>query len=65
MSLRFVHIFFIIVSDLLCTWVGAWGIQKYLVFKDIRDLLFGAGFFTLSGVLILYLVQFVKKSKDL
>ena len=49
MSLRFVHIFFIIVSNLLCAWVGVWGIQKHIVSKDIRDLLFGAGFFTLSG----------------
>ncbi len=65
MSLRFVHIFFILAADLLCTFFGVWGIRRYWDSQDRETLLLGIGSMAVSVFLVFYLVGFIKRSKGM
>ncbi len=64
MSLKAFHIFFIIVSTLLCLFFGAWGFWSYHQFGKAVDLWMAIG--ALAGVLVLvwYARWFLRKLKN-
>lgn len=64
MSLKAFHLFFIIVSTLLCLFFGAWAIWSYKSFGHSIDLWMAIG--SLLGVLLLawYFRWFRRKLKD-
>jgi hypothetical protein len=64
MSLKAFHLFFIIVSTLLCLFFGAWGFWSYRSFGHAIDLWMAIG--ALVGVLLLafYFRWFLRKLKD-
>lgn len=57
MSLRAFHIFFIIVSDMLAVGFGVWALPTHAGWAIAS--------FLLSGVIGVYLVWFIRKSKDI
>lgn len=64
MSLKAFHIFFIVVSTLLCLFFGAWGIWSFRHFGNAVDLWMAIG--ALAGVLVLawYARWFLRKLKN-
>ena len=65
MSLRIIHIFFILTADLVCSFFGIWGIQKNLESKNALYLTLGIGSLVISFFLVIYLILFIKKTKGL
>ena len=59
MSLRAFHIFFIIVSSLLAVFGGVWMLQQH------KPAALAAASFVGGAVLMVYLVWFIRKSRDL
>ena len=59
MSLRFFHIFFIAASSVLAIFGGVWTLMHQ------KPFLWAAALFVCSTCLDLYLVWFIRKSKDL
>ncbi|MEO8035948.1 MAG: hypothetical protein ABI837_16035 [Acidobacteriota bacterium] len=65
MSLRIFHIIFIVVSVLLCLFVGGWGIRQYALEHDASSLLL-SGIFLLCGAgLVVYGSRVYRKLKEL
>lgn len=58
MSLRWVHIFFILAADSLCILFGLWGLQSGTQALGVASL-------GVSVALLFYLVWFIRKSKGL
>lgn len=65
MSLRAVHIVFIVASIGMSAVVGWWGVQQYRAGGDTTGLALAAFFLVLGVGLIAYGRYFAKKSKEL
>jgi hypothetical protein len=65
LSLRSFHLFFIAVSVLLAVWVGVWGVQGYLVTKNVGDLTLGILFFAIGFGLVVYGLKARRKLRAL
>ncbi len=63
MSLKAFHIFFIVVSMLLCIGVGGWGTQNFFQSGSAAHLALGVGSFIASIALAWYGVWFLRKLK--
>jgi len=63
MSLKAFHIFFVVVSALMCVGVGVWSFRNSLQTGRLGPLAFGAGSLAASVVLIWYGVWFLRKLK--
>ncbi len=63
MSLKAFHIFFIVVSTLLCLGVGVWGTQDFAQSGSSVHLALGVGSFIGSILLACYGVWFLRKLK--
>ena len=64
MSLRLVHIFFILAAETLCLFFGVWSLKKYLEMKTPVYLFSIVGSFIVSFLLVFYLAWFIKKTKS-
>lgn len=65
MSLKAVHIVFIVACILLCFLVGAWGVQQYRAQGDGAGLAIGLLFYFSGLVLVVYGLKFVRKIREL
>ena len=65
MSLKFFHLFFIVVSILTAGYFGGWCFQQYQATDAIAFLLSGTGAFTVMVGLAVYLGWFIKKSRHI
>ena len=65
MSLRIVHIVFIVAATLTAFGFGAWGINEYSTSGDGADLAMGIGSIVAGFALIWYGNKFFKKLKTL
>lgn len=65
MSLRIVHIVFIVVATLTMVGFGVWSVLEYLEHGSTTDLLLAVGSFVAAGLLIWYGNRFFRKLKDL
>ena len=63
MSLKAFHIFFIVVSMLLCVGVGVWGTENFARSGSSAHLALGVGSFIGSILLARYGVWFLRKLK--
>ena len=64
MSLRAVHIFVILTSILLAIFYGAWSLNDYFSSKNSLNLYLGVLSFLVTGILIPYLLWFLKKIRS-
>lgn len=64
MSLKSIHIFVILTSILLATFYGAWSLNDYFNSKNSLSLYLGVLSFLVAGVLIPYLLWFIKKTRS-
>ena len=62
MSLRVIHIFVILISILLAIFYGAWALNDHFNSKNNLNLYLGVLSFLVAGVLIPYLLWFIKKT---
>ena len=65
MSLRIVHIIFIIAATLTAFGFGAWGIAEYGLSGESTDMAMGIGSIVVGALLIFYGNRFFKKLKTL
>lgn len=65
LSLRSFHLFFIAVSILLAAWIGAWGVQSWLVTRNLGDLALGALAFVAGFGLVVYGLKARRKLRAL
>jgi amino acid transporter len=65
MSLRVFHIIFIIVSVMLCLFVGMWGIREYLASRSGSGLTIGCVFLIFGFALVVYGKNAYRKLKEL
>ncbi len=63
MGLKTFHIVFIVVSTLLCAFLGAWSIQRFSADGDVGGLAIGIGSLAAAVVLVVYGVWFLRKLK--
>ena len=63
MSLKAIHICFIVLAILLALGFGVWGIRDYSVSKNLVNLWMGIGSFVGGGVLVGYLFWFIYKMR--
>ena len=63
MSLKALHICFIVLSIFFTLGFGCWGVRDYGLSKNAVNLWLGIGSFTGGGVLIGYLFWFLPKMK--
>lgn len=64
MSLKAFHIFFILISTLLCVIFGVWAVRDYRVHGNTVNLALGLVSFVLSVGLVWYGRWFLRKLKD-
>jgi hypothetical protein len=65
MSLKAFHVIFIIISILLTIVVGVWGVHEYVVHDNTGNLAIGGVFFFSGLALVVYLIWFFDKLKEL
>jgi hypothetical protein len=65
MSLKAIHIIFIIASTLLAFGFGAWALHSYSISKSIADLIMGIASVAGGVVLLWYGKYFLKKLKNI
>lgn len=65
MSLKSFHIFFILIAVAITAGFGWWGLREYSYFRNMLMLVLGALSFAGAVGLVVYLVWFLKKAKDL
>jgi hypothetical protein len=65
MSLRIFHIIFVVVSVLLCLFVGVWGIRHYGVEHDGSSLALAVIFLGCGAALVVYGFRVYRKLKEL
>lgn len=63
MSLKAIHICFIVLATLLTLGLGYWAVRDYEASKNFTNLSLGIGSFLGTGVLVGYLVWFLAKMK--
>jgi len=63
MSLRTVHICFIVLSVFLALGFGFWGMRDYSLSKNILNRHMAIGSFLASGLLTVYLAWFLAKTR--
>ncbi|MBI3314216.1 MAG: hypothetical protein HYZ83_08285 [Candidatus Omnitrophica bacterium] len=63
MSLKFIHILFILLSTALAFGLALWGIRDYQTAKNISSLVLGILGFAGAGLLLYYLFWFIQKIK--
>lgn len=54
MSLKAVHLFFVVVLSALCFGLCAWKLRDFIAFKATTDLLYSAGSFLMGLVVLWY-----------
>ncbi|GEM_PF-1361017 len=64
MSLRAIHIFVILASILLATLYGAWSLNDYFNSKNNLSLYLGVLSFLVAGILVPYILWFLKKIRS-
>jgi hypothetical protein len=64
MSLKFFHVFFIVVSILFALGFGLWGLREHAAGHDGSHLALGVLSLIVGAALALYLVSFVKKMRS-
>jgi DNA-binding transcriptional regulator of glucitol operon len=64
MSLKTFHIFFIVVSTLLCVVFGVWAIRDFNQSGNWLHMALGVGSFLGSGLLVRYGIWFLRKLKN-
>jgi quinol-cytochrome oxidoreductase complex cytochrome b subunit len=65
LGLKGFHIFFIVISILLCLVVGAWGAQRYLQAESTGGLVTAVVFFIAGFLLLAYGVRYFGKLRRL
>ena len=65
MSLKAFHVLFIIISILLTVLVGVWGVHQYVVHGSGGSLALGGIFFSSGLGLVVYLIWYLPKLKEL
>jgi hypothetical protein len=65
MSLKAFHVLFIIISILLTALVGVWGVHQYVVHESGSSLALGGVFFFSGLGLVVYLLWYLPKLKEL
>lgn len=63
MSLKALHVCFIVLASLLTLGFGYWAVRDYFSSGNFTNLLLGVGSFLGTGVLTTYLVWFLAKMK--
>ncbi len=61
MSLKAIHVFLILTSILLAIFYGAWSLNDYSNSKNSLNLYLGLLSFLVAGVLVPYILWFLKK----
>lgn len=64
MSLKYFHIFFIVISILLALGLGIWQFQTYQETRAALTLVWAVAAFISAQALIVYLLWFLKKMKS-
>ncbi len=65
LGLKSFHVFFILVSILLCLWVGIWGFQQYTQTASSTGLVMSIVFLVSGAALVVYAVRYFGKLKRL
>lgn len=65
MSLKIFHLVFIVLSILMCLYVGTWGISQYSASGGAGSLALGIACFVLGAALVVYLVRVVRKFREM
>ena len=65
MSLKAFHVFFIVLSAIMCLGIGAFRAQAYGESGDVAALAQAAGSFVAAVGLVVYAWRFLKKTKGL
>ena len=63
MSLKYIHLFFIMAAVSISLYFGAWAVHRYFVTKDVWMFVWGVMSLVVAQVLVPYGVWFWKKSK--
>lgn len=64
MSLKAFHIFFVIVSTLLCVLVGLWGLREYQTAGGVEMIWLSTASLVLGVLLVVYGFWFLRKLKN-
>jgi len=64
MSLKAFHIFFILISTMLCIFFGVWAVRDYRMYGSTVNLALGIASFVAGVGLVVYGRWFLRKLKD-